>query len=190
MYYTSVRATNNAETTGGTTNSDGFRVLETFSFSVDSSSINFLNLNTGNSWTDTKTTQTTVSTNAYNGYIITLWTTQALTNTLNGSVTIANYGDPNSAPTTWGGQGFGYTTNDSDLSGGTADRFTNPSAKYAGFASSGPGDPVADHTAVVTGQTGAISNENFTITYRVTADGAQTAGPYTTGIIYIATPTF
>ncbi|MFC1780073.1 glycine-rich domain-containing protein [Patescibacteria group bacterium] len=189
-YYTAVRAVNNAETTGSTTNSDGIQVLPTLSFSLDTSSINFLNLNVGNSWTDTKTNQTTASTNAYHGYIATLWTNQNLTNTFDGSYTIPNYAGTNETPTTWTGTGFGYTTNDSSLSGGTADRFTNGGPKYAGFASSGEGDPVCDHTALVTGTTGAVSSENFTITYRVTSEASQAAGPYTANIIYIVTPTF
>ena len=189
-YYVSARARNNAETTGGTTNSDGFRVLETFSFSIDTSSITFDDLNAGNSWTDTKSSVLTTSTNAYNGYITTIWISQNLTHTVNPSYTITNYPDPNSAPTVWSGTGFGYTTNDSSLSGGTGDRFTNGGPKYAGYVTTGEGDPCADHTTQITGQTGAVSNEQFTITYRVTVPSSQESGPYTTDIVYIATPTF
>ena len=137
------------------------------------------------------TTTTTASTNAYNGYIATIWVSQNFTHTVNPANTISNYAAPNSAPTTWSGTGFGYTTNDASLSGsGSADRFTNGGPNYAGFVTSGEGDPVCDHTTQITGQTGAVSSEQFTITYRVTVTGAQEAGPYTTEIVIVATPTF
>ena len=189
-YFTAVRAVNNAEATGSSVNSDGLAVLPTFTVSLVPSSITFLDLNPGNSWTDTKTTNITTSTNAYHGYVTTIWTSRPLTNTLDGSYTIANYGSPNSAPTTWSGTGFGYTTTDSALSGGTANRFTSGGPKYAGFVTSGAGDPVCDHTDLVTGTTGAVSSEPFTITYKVAVNSSQAAGPYTAEIIYVATPTF
>ncbi len=190
VYYVSVRAVNNAGSTSSAENSDGFTVLPTFSFSVNSSSISFSNLNEGNSWTDTQTTQTTTSTNAYNGYVVSIWSPNVLTNTANGIYTISNYSGTNTSPTTWSGTGFGYTTNDSNLSGGTADRFTSGGPNYAGFVFSGYGDPVADHTTAVTGTTGAVSSEQFDIGYRVTVNTTQEAGPYETDIIIIATPIF
>lgn len=189
-YFTSIRATNNAESTGSGTNSDGIAVLPTLSFSVDPTSVTFLDLNPGNSWTDTQTTTTTTSSNAYHGYVATIWISGLLTNTLDGSYTIPNYGSPNSNPTTWTGTGFGYTTDDDNLSVGTANRFTSGGPKYAGFLTSGPGEPAADHTDLVTGETGAISGQEFNITYKVAVTASQAAGPYATNIIYIVTPTF
>ncbi len=155
-------------------------------FSVDSSTLTFDNLNAGNSYTDSnKTTVLTTSTNAYNGYVINARETQPLTAT--GFGTIADYGSPNSAPTAWSGYGFGYTTNDSSLTGGTADRFTNGGPNYAGFTTSSPGDPVADHPGPVTS---SISNEQFTISYKVAVQNTQKAAKYTTNILYIVVPSY
>ncbi len=157
--------------------------VPSLTFAIDSSTINFSNLNAGNSYTDnTKTTTFTTSTNAYNGYIIYGRDTAPL------HATIPNFSAPNSAPTTWstGVPGFGYTTNDSSLSGGTANRFTS-GANYAGFTTTAPGDPVADHAGpVVT----AISNENWIVTYRVTAASTTPAGRYSSTILYIVVPTY
>jgi hypothetical protein len=159
-----------------------------FTFGTDASTVTFSNLNSGNSYTDsTKTTILTTSTNAYNGYIIYGYETQPLTHTIDGSKTIANYTGSNSSPTSWTGTGFGYTTNDNDLTGGTADRFTNSGPNYAGFGTSTPGDPVADHTGPILSP---ISNETFTVSYRVTASSSTTAGQYRTTVIYVAVPTY
>ncbi len=159
--------------------------VASLTFSVSSNTVAFNNLNSGNSYTDSsKSTTLTTSTNAYNGYIVYGRTTNALTS--NGN-TIAHYGSPNSAPTTWSGTGFGYTTDDASLTGGTANRFTSGGAKYAGFGNTAPGDPVADHAGPVTS---SISNEQFTVSYRVTADAATKAGTYQTTIIYVVVPTF
>lgn len=152
-------------------------------FGLDAASLTFNNLDSGNSYTDSsKTTVLTTSTNAYNGYIVYGRATQALTF---GSNNIAHYGSPNSAPTTWSGTGFGYTTSDTDLSGGTANRFSG--SKYAGFTNSAPGDPVADHTGPVLT---AISGEQFTLSYRVTTDSTKPAGTYTSTIIYVVVPEY
>ncbi len=161
-------------------------VTPSLTFGISLNTLNFDNLNSGNSYTDsTKSTVITTSTNAYNGYNVYGHETGVLTS---GSNTIADYASPNSAPSSWTGTGFGYTTSDSSLVGGTADRFTNPSANYAGFTTSAPGDPVADHTAVV--ESSAISNEQFTISYRVTASATTKAGNYTNKIIYVVVPTY
>ena len=154
-------------------------------FSVSSSTVTFNNLNSANSFTDSsKTTVLTTSTNAYNGYVVNARETGPLTA---GSTTIPDYASPNSAPTTWSGTGFGYTTNDNSLTGGTVNRFTNSGPNYAGFTTSSPGDPVADHPGPVTS---AITNENFTISYRVTAASNQRAAKYTTSVLYIVVPSY
>lgn len=159
-------------------------ISSTLTFSLDSSSIVFSNLNSGNSYTDSaKSTVLTTTTNAYNGYVVYSSEDQALTA---GTFNIANYASPNSAPTTWSGTGFGYTTSDTSLTGGTANRFVG--SKYAGFTSSAPGDPVADHAGPV--QNPSIVNEQFTINYRVTGDSATAAGTYRNTIIYTITPSY
>ena len=159
--------------------------LPSLTFGIDSATLNFTSLNPGNSYTDSsKSTILTTSTNAYNGYIVYGRVTQALTfSTFN----IANYASPNSAPSTWSGTGFGYTTDDASLTGGAGNRFTNGGPKYAGFTTSAPGDPVADHAGPVLT---AISSENFTISYRVTADQETEAGVYTTTVLYVVVPEY
>lgn len=159
--------------------------VPSLTFSVDANTITFDNLNAGNSYTDTsKSTTITTSTNAYNGYIVNARSTGPLTTT---GATISDYGSPNGSPTTWTGNGFGYTTNDSDLTGGTADRFTNGGAKYAGFTTSTPGDPVADHAGPVTS---AIVDEDFTIGYRIQTASSQKAAKYSTTVLYIVVPNY
>jgi len=154
-------------------------------FSLDSNTLTFSNLNPGNSYTDSsKTNVLTTSTNAYNGYIVYGKVNQALT--APGGSTIANYVSPNSAPTTWSGTGFGYNTSDTSLSGGTANRFSG--SKYAGFTTNLNGDPVADNPGPVT--TTPISNEQFTISYRITGDSITPAGTYTNVILYSIVPSY
>lgn len=153
-------------------------------FGVSANTLSFNNLNSGNSYTDTtQSTTLTTSTNAYNGYIVYAHSTSPLTSGLD---TIADYSAPNSAPTTWSGTGFGYTTDDIDLVGGTANRFIG--SKYAGFTTASPGDPVADHTGPI--ESAAISSEQSVVTYRVTADASTKAGNYQNKIIYIVLPTY
>jgi len=160
--------------------------VPSLTFSVSSSSATFNNLNASNAYTDaTKSTILTTSTNAYNGYVINARSTGPLTSPA--SVTIADYTSPNSAPTTWSGNGFGYTTNDSSLTGGTADRFTNGGPKYAGFTTSSPGDPVADHPGPVIS---SISDDAFTISYKVQTSNIQKAASYTTTVLYIVVPSY
>lgn len=149
-------------------------------FNVDSSTITFANLNGGNSYTDSAKTNTlTTTTNAISGYTIYAKETQALT--APSGATISDYGSTNTSPTTWSGTGFGYTTSDSSLSGGTANRFSG--SKYAGFVTSGNGDPVGDNTTPVT-------SDVTTISYRVTAPSTQTAGTYTNTILYTVVPVY
>ncbi len=152
-------------------------------FGIDSATITFTNLNSGNNFTDSsKSTVLTTSTNAYNGYIVYGNDASPLNTTY-----IPNYASPNSAPTSWTGTGFGYTTNDSNLTGGTANRFTSGGPNYAGFTTSSPGDPVADHAGPVTTP---ISSEQFTISYRVTANTQTPAGTYGTTVSYIVVPSY
>jgi hypothetical protein len=159
--------------------------IATLSFTLDSNIINFSNLNSGNSYTDnTKTTTLTTTTNAYNGYTVYGQETQALT-TPDGN-TITDYASPNSAPTTWGGTGFGYNTNNTTLVGGTANRFSGN--KYAGFGTTVPGYPVASDVGPVTSS--EISAEQFIITYRVTGNNTTPAGTYQNTILYTIVPSW
>jgi hypothetical protein len=155
-------------------------------FTINNPIITFNNLSGANSYTDSTQADTfTTSTNAFNGYTIYGWDNQPLTSSTN---TIANYGSPNSTPTAWSGTGFGYTTNDTNLGGsGGANRF-NTGTNYAGFQTSGPGDPVADDAGPVT--TSPITNEHFQVSYRVTASNTTPAGKYTNTILYTIVPSY
>jgi len=159
----------------------------TLTFTINNPTITFNNLNSTDAYTDSSKSDTfTTTTNAYNGYTIYGWDTQPLT--ASGGNTITNYSSANSSPTAWSGTGFGYTTNDTNLSGtGGVNRF-NSGTYYAGFQTSGPGDPVADDTGPVTNT--EISNEQFTVSYRVTANNTTPAGTYTNTIIYTIVPSY
>lgn len=159
----------------------------TLTFTINHPTITFNSLNAANSYTDSSQSDTfTTTTNAYNGYTIYGWDTQALTSS--GGNTIANYASPNSTPTAWSGTGFGYTTNDTNLGGsGGANRFNN-GTNYAGFQTSGPGAPVADDTGPVTAT--EISNEQFTVSYRVTTSNTTPAGTYSNTIMYTIVPSY
>jgi hypothetical protein len=151
-------------------------------FTINNPAITFNNLNGGNSYTDSSQSDTlTTTTNSNNGFIVYGRETQTLTSTQGN--TISDYTSPNSAPTSWSGIGFGYTTNDSTLSGtGGVNRFTNGTA-YAGFGTSAPGDPVDDST-------GPVSGDVATLSYRVTATSSTPAGTYKNTIIYTIVPSY
>ncbi|MDO8650498.1 MAG: hypothetical protein Q7K33_04315, partial [Candidatus Berkelbacteria bacterium] len=157
---------------------------ESLTLSLDSTSKDFGVVTPGSNPSDQTTTLTATS-NAVNGYVIYGWTTQAMTNVRFGGVTLADWTGTNATPTTFsaGSYGFGYTTDDASLTGGTADRFTSGGAKYAGFTHSGPGDPVADRTAPATSATN-------TINYRLYPSATQADGDYTTIVIYVIAAQF
>jgi hypothetical protein len=161
--------------------------IPTLTFGVSADTVNFDQLSPTNSWTDnTKQTTLTTSTNAYFGYTVFAHESAPLTNYKND--TIDDYAAPNSNPTSWTGKGFGYTTSDSNLTGGTANRFTGGGPKFAGFNTSVPGDPVADHLDYVADN--PVVGEQFNISYRVTADENQPAGSYKTNLIYVVVPEY
>lgn len=151
-------------------------------FSLDATSKNFGVVQPGDNPTN-QTSTVTVTTNSATGYVVYAWSTQAMTK---GAHTIPDWSGTNATPTSFpnGSFGFGYSTDDSTLTGGTADRFTNGGAKYAGFIHNGPGDPVADRTS------GPVVNEQNTITYRLAGGVGQQAGTYTTVVVYVVATTF
>jgi len=159
----------------------------TLTFTLSASSITFNNLTSGNSYTDSSQSTTfTTSTNSYNGYVVYGHINQALT--APGGSTIANYASPNSTPTAWSGTGFGYTTNDTNLTGsGGANRFSSGTL-YAGFQTTGSGDPVASDAGPVTSSD--ITNEQFTVSYKVAASNTTIPGTYTNTILYTIVPDF
>lgn len=161
-------------------------LVPSLTFGISSENLTFDNLNSSNSYTDTsKTTTLTTSTNAYNGYTIFAHESSPLSFA---SDTIPDFASTNGSPTSWTGIGFGYTTNDNSLAGGAVDRFINSGPNYAGFTTSIPGDPVADHTAII--EDNPVVNEQFAISYRVTGDNTTKAGTYTNTVLYIVVPAY
>lgn len=161
----------------------------TLTFSTNNSSITFTTLTPGNSYTDSsQSTVLQTTTNAYNGYVIYAKETKPLTSGIN---TISDYTGTNTNPTSWSGNGFGYTTNDNNLTvgPGTPTRFNN-GTNYAGFPSSSasPGDPVANHLGPI--QSAQITNEQFTVSYKVVGTNATPPGTYNNVILYTVMATY
>lgn len=193
VYYVSLRVTDVAGNQTIVT-SDGQQVAPTITFSTSTSSggIEFSNLNPGNGFTDTKTSVLTTSTNARNGYEVRAYATGSLENAL--LDTIGGFdGGTYAAPDTWepGDTGWGYTSSDTLVGG--VNKFNAATCPgggtggpcFAPFATTGIGDVVADNLGPVSGS--PISNEQFTITHRVTTDAGQEEGTYQTTLIFQAT---
>lgn len=158
-------------------------MITSLDVSISDYDIDFGTIEPGSSPTNQQNT-ITVSTGASHGYIVYTFSTQALTHTDYPTITIPDWTGTNSSPTIWTtGEGFGYSTNDYTLTGGTPDRFSGP--KYAGFSHTGPGDPVADRT----GPTLSSDGQN-TITYRLGTLSTQTAGNYTTTVVFVVVPEY
>ena len=189
VYYVSVRATDNAGNVGGSVDSNGQQVTPELSFSLGSNSAAFDNLNVSNSWTDTVTGTTTVSTNASSGYTIKAYEIQPLTSSAYPAVTVPDFSGTWADPLVWnaGTYGFGYTSSDTNVQG--SNRF-NGGTEYTAFSSSSPGDVVADHTDAVNGTTGKVSNEQFTITYKVSTSNVQAASDYRSYVVYVVTANY
>lgn len=196
MYFFNVRASDNAGNTV-TRSSNGQIVAPSLSFAVSPSTITFDNVNAGNSYTNTKDTTLTTSTNAYGGYVVRAFATDFLRSADN--YTVSNFnGGTYASPDTWGGSdtGFGYTSSDTSVQGsnkfqvnpcpgGTA--LASPGC-YAPFSASAPGDIIADHTSNVTGT--PITDQAFTITLRATVNATQQAARYQTILVYTITPLY
>ncbi|MFH1182847.1 MAG: hypothetical protein V1690_01120, partial [Candidatus Moraniibacteriota bacterium] len=189
-YYVSVRATDNAGNTASAVDSDGQQVSPTFSFTLGTNTITFDPLNETNSWTDSKNFTVTTSTNASTGYNIRSYATQDFQSLAYPGEKIPDdsFAGTWDIPLTWSGYGFGYTSNDPSVQG--SNRFDG-GTKYAKFVQTAPGQIPADHTDAVNGSTGAVSGEEYTITYKVAVPSTQTAASdYRTYIIYIATANY
>jgi hypothetical protein len=183
LYFVNVRANDNAGN-NSIVSSNGQLVAPTLSFAISPATLTFANLNPGNSYGNTQTTTLTTSTNAYNGYVIRSFVSDYLRSTDAGSTIVDFDGGTYASPATWGGgnTGFGYTSSDTTIQG--ANKFATASL-YAPFSHTGPGDIVADHTALSSGT--PITNEQFDITYQVKTLNTQPAKKYSTSVIYTAT---
>jgi hypothetical protein len=124
-----------------------------------------------------------VTTNASNGYVVYLRHTGNLANQT--ADTITTHAGTNGSPTSFtaaGTESWGYTTNDSTLVGGTADRFTNPANAWAGFTTSN--EEVASNT------TGTTGTETTRVGQQVGISANTEAGKYQTTLIYTVVATF
>ncbi len=132
--------------------------------------------------------QLTTSTNANEGYQVTLTGRQTsgnfLKHTGNPALDITNWTGTNGSPTATATSGsseqFGYTTNDSTLSG-TATRFTASDNLFAGLTTSA--DEVAYSGA-------AVASDQVNVGYRLRFTGTTEAGTYQGTLTYTCTPTF
>jgi hypothetical protein len=196
MYFCNVRANDTAGNTSSVVSSNGQLVAPSVTFAIGSNSIAFANLNAGDSYTDSKSTTLTTSTNAYGGYIVRAFMPASLTY---GSKTIPAFnGGTYASPDSWqsGDTGLGYTTVDTSVQGSNifqaatcpgGSTLSSPGC-FAPFATSGPGDIIADHTSNVTGS--SISNEVFTLTLKLKVTNLQAAGRYTSSFVVGVTPTY
>jgi hypothetical protein len=124
----------------------------------------------------------TAATNATNGYTIYTRYTAKPTNTI--GQFIADSSGSNTSPATFTAPGFeayGYTTNDSALGTGTANRFTNGGQKWA---------PEATTNAEVGYEPNGVTSTTFEIGHQVGISLTTHPGTYTTTIIYTCTPIY
>lgn len=123
----------------------------------------------------------TVTTNAGSGYSV---YTRYTAKPTSGSNTIADHSGSNTSPTAFpsaGTEAFGYTTNDSSLGTGTANRFTSTPNVWAAFTTT---------NAEVAYNGAAVSNQTTCVGQQVGISGTTPAGSYTTTVIYTATPVY
>ncbi|MFC1656887.1 hypothetical protein ACFL14_02940 [Patescibacteria group bacterium] len=178
-------------------NSDGIQVLPTLSFTLNTTSVVFDDLNSSNDHWDKKTSTVTTSTNAYNGYSVYTWITQLLTSTAYPSETIPNFGDGTyESPATWpDGQctstdcGFGYTSSDTTIGPSKINKFGGGTL-WAPFSLTFPGDVLADYVDNIDGETGELNDDTYTITYKVAVLASQTSTDYYNKVTYILTANF
>lgn len=123
----------------------------------------------------------TVTTNAGNGYTVYTRYTAAPTS---GANSIDDHTGTNAAPTAFsaaGTESFGYTTNDSSLGTGTANRFTSTSNVWSRFTT---GNLEVAYSNV------AASSQTTCVGHQAGISGITPSGSYTTTVIYTATPVY
>lgn len=123
-----------------------------------------------------------VTTNANGGYVVYVRHSADLTS---GANTITSHTGTNASPTAFpaaGSEAWGYTTEDATLTGGTADRFTNPGNLWAGFTTTN--QPVMDDPAATAG------TDQVYVGHQVGISTSTEAGTYQTTIIYTIVATY
>ena len=123
----------------------------------------------------------TAATNAANGYTIYARYTGAPSN---GVDTIADHSGTNAAPTTFsaaGTEAYGYTTNDSTLGTGTANRFTSGGQKWAAMTTS---------NLELAYEAAGVTTTTYRVGHQVGIAPTTRPGTYTTTILYTCTPVY
>ena len=167
--------------------------MPTLTVEVSTTTVALGNFNPQNSNTQTTTVSVTISTNAYNGYVIRMFALDFLRSVDNPAVIIPDFSAGTYAlPAEWSGTGWGFNSGGCDLNGGLF--WTGPSCsgnpKYAPITQTAPGNVVGDHTAVVTGATGPIVSEQVVINLRATTAVAQEGSLYSVDLVFIVVPNY
>jgi len=134
----------------------------------------------------------TVTTNATNGYTVTVKAT-ATPPLVDASNNIDEFTGTNASPTVWSAPAgtsssvntgfFGYTTNDATLGTGTATRFTSAGGnKWSGTTTS-PLEVAFSSTSVAAGDTVRVG-------WEAEVNASQPTGSYTGTVVLVATPTY
>jgi len=136
-----------------------------------------------------------VSTNAPNGYVVTIQLDGALRSSAGDDIDGFNNGSDTNTPTTWvaptgliGSEAtyghWGFTSDDATTTRGAADEFD--SLEFA--AASTTPRVVMSHTGPA--NAAGVGIGTTTVGYKVELSAIQEAGDYTTTLTYVATPTF
>lgn len=185
-YYVNVRAHDEAGNVSGVVSSPGQRVAPTLVFTVSSPTLTF-SLNALDGFTDSKSVTATTSTNGYGGYATSLY---ALSLPSSGTDTLAAYSGTWASPSTWSGNGIGYTSSDTNVSG--SNRFAG-ATKYAGLpVGVGNAQVAADRTAAVDGGVVGtpITSDATVVTFKVATSATQHAGTYPCTIVLQTVATY
>ncbi len=162
----------------------GTRLVDnpSLSFSYDTNTITFTDLDSANSWIDTKKSIFNVSTNAKSGYTIQAYITQLLALSAYPLEMVDDFYGRWENPRPWpsGITGFGYTSSDTLVQG--SNRFAG-GTKYAAFSRISSSEIVADYPE-------AVEGAQFNITYKIAVPENQVDSNFQTYVIYIATPNY
>lgn len=125
--------------------------------------------------------QLTLTTNAGGGFAVYLRSPNPLTSS--SGATIASWTGTNASPTDFpalGSAAFAYSTSDETLRTGSADRFTEPTIKWAGFSTS---------DALLMDGAG-VGTEQECLAFQVGIGTATSSGTYRATVIYTAVPSY
>lgn len=126
--------------------------------------------------------QLVTSTNALNGYTVTVRGTTASNTLVNGGVSIANHTGSNATPAVFGSanEAFGYTTSAAVLGTGSTARFAADDT-FAAFTNT---------AAEVAYNNAPINNQTIKIGFKLRFSGTTAPGNYAGTVVYVATPVF